>query len=91
MREAFVSRFSIMEKILYRNRKNTNSYKWDSISKNNKKDNSICAWVADMDFAAPKCVRDSITKTAKFGVYGYFYPGDGYFKNFINCIRWSVF
>lgn len=72
-----------MEKIIYRNRRNTNSYKWDKIPSKYSGGETIAAWVADMDFATPKCVRDAIVKSGRFGVYGYSYAGDGYFDNFI--------
>lgn len=83
MREAFVSRNIIMEKIIYRNRKNTNSYKWDKISAKYKDGELIAAWVADMDFATAKCVRESMKKISDFGAFGYAYAGDDYYNNFI--------
>ena len=73
-----------MEKVIYRNRKNTNSYKWDAVSNKYSNGETIAAWVADMDFATPKCVRDALSKSAQFGVFGYAYPGNGYYDNFIN-------
>lgn len=72
-----------MEKIIYRNRKNTDCYKWDAVSTKYDKGITIPAWVADMDFATAKCVRDAIAESAKFGVYGYYFPGDNYYSNFI--------
>ncbi|MCR5456978.1 MAG: pyridoxal phosphate-dependent aminotransferase [Clostridiales bacterium] len=72
-----------MEKIIYRNRRNTNSYKWDIIPSEYDKGETIPAWVADMDFAVPKCVRDAIIKSGRFGVYGYSFAGKDYYNNFI--------
>lgn len=72
-----------MEKIIYRNRRNTNSYKWDIIPSEYDKGETIAAWVADMDFAVPKCVRDAIIKSGRFGVYGYSFAGKDYYNNFI--------
>jgi len=50
-------------------------------------------WVADMDFAAPPCVRKAIIRRAKHGIYGYSEPDTEYFdvmrKWFENRFNWS--
>ena len=29
-------------------------------------------WIADMDFAAPECVREALREYVDFGVFGYY-------------------
>ena len=60
-----------METIIYRDRRDTNSYKWDHLGKKFSRDGLLPLWVADMDFAAPQCVREALKDRAEFGVFGY--------------------
>lgn len=47
-------------------RRNHNSDKWDKYSSH-----VIPMWIADMDFDAPKCVKDALSQRVNEGVYGY--------------------
>lgn len=48
-------------------RRNTSSYKWDSI----EKEDVIPLWVADMDFKTAPCVIEALRKRVEHGVFGY--------------------
>ena len=58
------------------NRRNTNSYKWDSVEDNR---NLIPLWVADTDFQTPKEIVDAVIKRAKHPAYGYVKVPEEYF------------
>lgn len=63
-----------MEEFLnVRNRRNTDSFKWDQVKNvfQTEADDILPMWVADMDFPAPKAVNDAITERAQHGIYGY--------------------
>ena len=60
-------------------RKNTNSIKYDPVSRG-KPEDVLPLWVADMDFAAPACVQDALTSRAQHGIYGYSEPGASFFS-----------
>jgi cystathionine beta-lyase len=47
------------------NRKNSNSYKWDSV------DATLPMWVEDMDFEACPDIIDAIKKRMECPVFGY--------------------
>ena len=44
-----------MERVIYKERKNTNCEKWDGLKKKFGQDDLLPLWVADMDFQAAKC------------------------------------
>lgn len=60
------------------NRRNTNSYKWDS-----EKD-VLPLWVADMDFETAPCVKEAIVKKAQFGIFGYSIYGEEWEQSYIS-------
>jgi len=60
-------------------RKNTSSIKYDPLSRG-KPEDALPMWVADMDFAAPPCVKDALTSRAAHGIYGYSEPSASYFS-----------
>jgi len=74
-------------------RKNTNSIKYDPASRG-KPEDVLPLWVADMDFAAPLCVQDAVTKRAVHGIYGYSEPGASYYSAvqswFKNRFNWNT-
>lgn len=72
-----------MVKTLGTERRNTNCVKWDGID-NKQPHNRLPLWVADMDFVAPDCVRDAISKFNDFGIFGYYTPRESYYESIIN-------
>ena len=52
-------------------RLNTNSVKWDSIATTYKEEGLLPLWVADMDFLAPKPVKNALQQVIAQGIYGY--------------------
>ncbi len=56
------------------NRHGTHSVKWDMMEKlyGVPAKDGISMWVADMDFAAPRCIQDAIGKMHEHGIYGYY-------------------
>jgi len=75
------------------NRYGTYSIKYDPASWG-KPDDVLPMWVADMDFPAPECVVDALTKLARHGVFGYSEPDAAYFETvqnwFSRRFNWSV-
>jgi len=52
-------------------RRGTSSLKWDSSRKYTGRDSLLPLWVADMDFEAPREIRDAIARRAEHGIFGY--------------------
>lgn len=75
-----------MSSVSYKNRKNTNSMKWDGCLEKFGEDNLLPLWVADMDFEAPDCVKEALKEYVDFGVFGYYVPPKEYYDAFI---RWE--
>ncbi len=73
-----------MNKVNYKNRKDTHSRKWDGCRERFGTDNLLPLWIADMDFEAPACVKEALKKYVDFGVFGYHIPPQGYYDAFIN-------
>jgi len=59
-------------------RKNTDSIKYDPVSRGKPVD-VLPMWVADMDFAAPPCVSAALLSRIQHGIFGYSEPGASYF------------
>ena len=57
-----------MEQLIYRERKHTNSTKWDSCKEKFGKEDLLAMWVADMDFEAPSCVAYSAITSRSRGI-----------------------
>lgn len=53
------------------NRKNTMSTKWDNLEKVFGSKDLLPFWIADMDFAAPKEIKEVFSQRLDHGVYGY--------------------
>jgi cystathionine beta-lyase len=53
------------------NRENTNSVKYDLRKEYFGKEDVLPMWVADMDFATPKFIREAVIERAKHPIYGY--------------------
>ena len=65
-------------------RRGTHNVKWDEMQNiyGVSPDDGLAMWVADMDFAAPDCVRDAVRAQADHGVMGYF-GNDSAYRNAI--------
>ena len=61
------------------NRHGTNSIKWDYTEKYFGAADVLPLWVADMDFRAPACITDAVSRTAAHGIFGYAGIPDGYY------------
>ncbi|WP_010290089.1 MalY/PatB family protein [Kurthia massiliensis] len=60
-------------------RKKTDSLKWDKLKAVYGRDNVdgiIPMWVADMDFAAPSCIKEAIQTRLNNPIYGYSFEGE---------------
>lgn len=58
-------------------RRNTNSYKWDSA-----KDKEVLPmWVADMDFRAAPCIIEALRRRVDQGVFGYTLVPQSYYES----------
>ena len=75
-----------MSSVVYKDRKNTNSTKWDDCKEKFGKEDLLPLWVADMDFEVPECVRHALREYVEFGVFGYYKPAAEYEEAFI---RWE--
>lgn len=73
-----------MNQVIYVDRKDTNSKKWDCQSPMFGEENLHPMWVADMDFKVPDCVTKAIKSYLDIGVLGYYNIPDTYYEAFIN-------
>ena len=73
-----------MNQVIYVDRKDTNSKKWDCQSPMFGEENLHAMWVADMDFKVPDCVTKAIKNYLDVGVLGYYNIPDTYYESFIN-------
>ena len=62
------------------NRKGTHSLKYDFATVRGKKADILPLWVADMDFQAPKAVRERLFETVEHGIFGYSDTLEDYFR-----------
>lgn len=72
-----------MEQIVYKDRRGTNSVKWDILEEKYGDPDLVSLWVADMDFQVPECVRQSLREYIEQGTFGYYKPSEGYLEAFI--------
>lgn len=56
-----------LREIALLDRRGTNSAKWDSLLATFGQEDLLPLWVADMDFKAPKCVRDALHQAVEQG------------------------
>lgn len=73
-----------MEELIYRDRRGTNASKWNRLSPRFTREDLLGLWVADMDFAAPACVREALHKQVDFGVFGYDVTPEAYYEAFLH-------
>lgn len=71
-------------------RRNTNSYKWDSLSH----DDVIPMWVADMDFQVAPEILEALRKRLDHGIFGYTMVPDSYYEAvqswFLRRHNWQI-
>lgn len=60
-------------------RKNTNSIKWDFLKENNRNEDTLAVWVADMDLVGCKEVSEAINNASKNAILGYTDTKNEYF------------
>ena len=76
-----------MKEVCYKERRHTDSKKWDACREQFGEEELLPLWVADMDFEAPACVREALRKYVDFGVFGYYHPSEDYGEAFV---RWEA-
>ena len=74
------------KRMIFVDRKGTNSYKWDTKLKNAPED-LIPMWIADMDFKAPEPVIEALRERVNHGVFGYTFKSDEYFDSLIYWMK----
>ena len=72
------------ERVIYKERKNTNCEKWDGLLDEYGRKDLLPVWVADMDFEAPSCVQVALQKYIDFNVYGYYHLSDSFYDSIIS-------
>ncbi len=68
-------------------RRGTNAYKTDLLTKLFGRDDLIPLWVADMDFKTPDCIVDAIKERFNHEIYGYSMAPDSYWESIINWVK----
>jgi cystathionine beta-lyase len=71
------------ERLEYTARLGTDSVKWDGMHEKFDDPDLIPLWIADMDFKAPRCVRDALSRWAEGGAYGYYRIPDSFYNAFL--------
>lgn len=71
------------EEIVYQDRRNTDCEKWDGLLDKFGGKDMLPLWVADMDFQAPKCVREALREYVEKGVFGYYKVPESFYEAFI--------
>ncbi len=61
-------------------RRGTNCIKYDFMAEHGMPDSVLPLWVADMDFAVPAEVVESLVEAATHGIFGYSDCGESYFQ-----------
>src|SRR3712207_2309625 len=72
-----------MSKVIYRERNNTDSVKWDNLNPMFGRDDLLPLWVADMDFEVDESIKIALNEYVNYGVYGYYKTRDSYYDAFI--------
>jgi len=73
-----------MALLQYKDRKGTNSAKWDILASKFGKADLLSMWVADMDFKEPPCVTAALRRYVEEVPFGYYVPSASYFQAFID-------
>ncbi len=61
-------------------RRGTSSLKWDYAKQFTGQEDLLPLWVADMDFEAPREIREALERRMAHGIYGYTLEPDSYFE-----------
>ena len=72
------------EQLVYVDRQNTGSVKWDGMKEKYGRDALLCLWVADMDFKSPRCVQEALQRQIDCGAYGYSILGADFTDAFVD-------
>ena len=72
------------ERVIYKERKNTNCEKWDGLLEEYGRRDLHPVWVADMDFEAPSCVQVALQKYIHFHICGCYYVPDSFYDSIIS-------
>lgn len=75
-----------MEEVVFAQRKNTGSVKWDMMLPGFGSNDLLPMWIADMDFRVPECVTEALTRYIQTGVHGYSFLGVEFMDAFV---RWE--
>ena len=62
------------------NRHGTKCLKYDFAKERGRSDDMLPLWVADMDFQAPKAVRERLFEIVEHGIFGYSDTLEDYFR-----------
>jgi cysteine-S-conjugate beta-lyase len=68
-------------------RENTDCSKYDDRVNRFGRPDVLPMWVADMDFRAPACVRETFLRMVDHGIYGYHLKADRYFRAIIDWFQ----
>ena len=69
-------------------RRNTNSVKWDILSKEGKDSEGIIPmWVADMDFCVAPAITEEMQKVIDRQIYGYQFNDDEYAETIVSWMH----
>ena len=71
------------EALVFLARRNTDCCKWDDLKETFGSAELQAMWVADMDFQAPRCVREALKRYVEQGVFGYYKAPESYFEAFL--------
>ena len=69
------------------NRKNTNSIKYDFHKENNKTENLVPFWIADMDFKTAPAIINALKEKSDYGIFGYTGIKDDYYNALANWFK----
>lgn len=77
--------FNMMNEFdVVRDRRKSDSKKWDGLETEYGDSDLLAMWVADMDFDPAKPIRDRLTKVASEHVLGYSQPSEKFYDTYIN-------
>ena len=68
------------ERVIYKERKNTNCEKWDGLLEEYGRRDLLPVWVADMDFRVAEPILKRLHACVDHGIFGYSEAKDDYFQ-----------
>ena len=68
------------ERVIYKERKNTNCEKWDGLLEEYGRRDLLPVWVADMDFRVAEPILKRLHDCVDHGIFGYSEAKDDYFQ-----------